>query len=527
DITLSIDPGNPLNYTGEINLNGFTGEGQAEFFFSADDLHSKTGANIGEYNTSTDRFFNIDTVFPAAPALPVAEKKPEGEIKFTWPALDDDSISYYYVNIVRPDNPDIMTSVEDRTFYSGKFLDEESVTFKVRAIDRATNEGAYSAEVVVIADASLPSSPSGFTAVIDNNAVLASWVAVAEDCVRYNIYKKTAEFTLPDNAAKVNDVLITATSYQDSTLDLDAEYFYAVTAVDEAGNESEVSDRASIQWDIYPPTAQISIIPGSPVKAGDLAIALQVSEPLDTSKSYSLSIKTAGMAAVQNLILTPANDEDTVFTASYTVDSTSGDGEAVFEFSGSDLSGKVGDQITSGKTFIIDTTPPGIPQYLYAQPLGNGEIKITWSPPQGELPSEYFLYRSDDPDQAGQKLDVSIINCEYIDVPDLDAIYYYSVSAVDEAGNEGDIAGPAEVGCDSISPTAIIVLSQESPLTVGKLLISLELSEIVKNEPILQMVTYNGDYFMINLQGSEKSWSGSIYLNETTPDGPGNFDFYA
>ncbi|MCK4642218.1 fibronectin type III domain-containing protein, partial [bacterium] len=477
------------------------------------------------YNTSPDRFFNIDTIAPDMPVV-TAEKKPEGEIEFSWPSLNDDSLRYYDVHITYSAEP-ITGSIGNVTSYSRSFSDEESVTFKVRAIDWATNEGAYSAEVVVTADASSPAPPSGFTAVVDNNAVLTSWVAVANDCAGYNIYKKTAEFALPDNAAKVNDVLITATSYQDSTLNLDAEYFYAVTAVDEVGNESEVSDRVSIQWDIYPPTAQISIIPGSPVKAGDLDVELQASEPLDTSQAYSLSIKTAGMTAAQDLPLTPSNLANTSFVASYTVDSTSGDGEAVFEFSGSDLSGKAGDQITSGKTFIIDTTPPGIPQYLYAQPLGNGEIKITWSPPQGEIPFEYFLYRSDAPDQAGQKFDVSIVNCEYIDVPDVDAIYYYSVTAVDEAGNESDIAGPAEVGCDSISPTARIVLSQESPLMIGKLLISLELSEIVKNEPILQMVTYNGDYFMINLQGSEKSWSGSIYLNETTPDGPGNFDFYA
>ncbi|MCK4643427.1 PD40 domain-containing protein, partial [bacterium] len=55
DITLSVDPGNPFHYTGDIALMGFTGEGPAEFFFSGDDLYGKTGTNIGEYNTSPDR----------------------------------------------------------------------------------------------------------------------------------------------------------------------------------------------------------------------------------------------------------------------------------------------------------------------------------------------------------------------------------------------------------------------------------------------------------------------------------------
>jgi fibronectin type 3 domain-containing protein len=69
------------------------------------------------------------------------------------------------------------------------------------------------------------------------------------DVAGYNIYRST-DADLPKNRwIKLNDALLTRTTFQDETVESGKKYFYYLTAVDTAGNTSQPSEVVS---DIVP-----------------------------------------------------------------------------------------------------------------------------------------------------------------------------------------------------------------------------------------------------------------------------------
>lgn len=93
-------------------------------------------------------------------------------------------------------------------------------------------------------DTEPPSAPSGLAVRVDSDGILLTWVANhEEDLAGYNVY-----FSEEDIYYKVNSELIDKSnhpSYRDPrAFELTDEHYYVVTAVDEAGNESEDSAKA-------------------------------------------------------------------------------------------------------------------------------------------------------------------------------------------------------------------------------------------------------------------------------------------
>ena len=70
----------------------------------------------------------------------------------------------------------------------------------------------------------------------------------------YNLYRSATSFTEIGQADKVNTDLFNSTSYNDLP-DQDGEYFYRVTCVSMADNESALSNEASALSDSIPPRA--------------------------------------------------------------------------------------------------------------------------------------------------------------------------------------------------------------------------------------------------------------------------------
>lgn len=91
-----------------------------------------------------------------------------------------------------------------------------------------------------------PAAPSGLQAIASDASVDLSWDANPEsDLVGYNLYRSTSSFSDASSATKVNSSLISTASYTDTDLTNGTEYVYRVTAVDDAGNESGLSNEVS------------------------------------------------------------------------------------------------------------------------------------------------------------------------------------------------------------------------------------------------------------------------------------------
>ena len=122
------------------------------------------------------------------------------------------------------------------SFASGTTISVDGVYFlKVKAVDEVGNTANESVNFTMDTP---PRAPTGLGLVRGLNISYLSWNAnVESDIAGYNVYR---------DGAKINEVLITDTTYQDTNITAGVEYVYQVSAVDAAGHESERADVASV-----------------------------------------------------------------------------------------------------------------------------------------------------------------------------------------------------------------------------------------------------------------------------------------
>jgi Fibronectin type III domain len=134
------------------------------------------------------------------------------------------------------------THFEDRNFQFGR-----QYYFRVSALtakDGTLAESEPSTPTgVTPRDIFPPPVPSGLTAVNAAGAVDLLWNAVsASDLAGYNVYRST----LGGPYERINKQLVPTPIFHDSSVAPGQQYQYAVTAVDDAGNESQKSADASV-----------------------------------------------------------------------------------------------------------------------------------------------------------------------------------------------------------------------------------------------------------------------------------------
>ncbi len=110
--------------------------------------------------------------------------------------------------------------------------------YVVTAVDTATNESAASVQVSAVPmDLTPPAPPAGLWARIENGTVLLDWLDNTEaDFAAYNVYRAegfSGEYSL------LTAFGITTSFFADSDVSAGQTYFYAVTAKDISGNESD------------------------------------------------------------------------------------------------------------------------------------------------------------------------------------------------------------------------------------------------------------------------------------------------
>lgn len=110
--------------------------------------------------------------------------------------------------------------------------------------DAAAEESGFSNQASATPGA--PAPPSELGAEGDDGSVELSWTANSEDDLAgYDVYRSTVSFDDSADATRVNGSLVTGTTYRDDGVSNGTEYFYRITAVDEAGNRSGLSNQAS------------------------------------------------------------------------------------------------------------------------------------------------------------------------------------------------------------------------------------------------------------------------------------------
>ena len=232
--------------------------------------------------------------------------------------------------------------------------------------------GPKSAEVLVTLDTTLPVSPSNLAARAKaEGAVRLTWTAPDDtEVAGYNLYRASSPFTTPQGAGKINPDLIQNTTFDDLPPS-DGTWYYRVSTVDAAANESGLSAEAAARADGTAPKA--TAIDYSPQGAFDAAtgtmapgtvnVVLTVSEPLQSDPYLSIAPDGGIPLAVQL-----SRDTDTSYGGFFVISDSTPGGTAYAIFSARDAVGNRGTDIESGSTIQIDTDGPSVTRLAVTPP---------------------------------------------------------------------------------------------------------------------------------------------------------------
>ncbi len=239
--------------------------------------------------------------------------------------------------------------------------------------------GPRSGAVTVTRDSTLPESPKNLSAeLLSGGSVRLTWRAPAESGLRgCNLYRAGGPFETPSEAVRINNVPVSATTFENLPPG-DGAYVFRATAVDRAGNESGLSNTASVVIDRTPPRATaVTFTPSGAfdpasgrMGPGLAAVRLTASEPLLATPYLSVTPEGGVPTAID---LAAAGDLD--YTGVFTIAESTPTGTAHVVFSARDRAGNRGTEIDSGAALRIDTTGPSVSaiDLRPGQPIRNEE----------------------------------------------------------------------------------------------------------------------------------------------------------
>ena len=180
-----------------------------------------------------------DLTAPSIPANLTATAVSSSRIDLSWDASTDDvAVTGYKIYRDGGGTPIATTAI---TTYQDTGLSASTLyTYKVSAIDAASNESAQSSQAsdtTDAADVAAPSTPANLTATaVSTDQIDLSWDASTDNIgvTGYKIYRDGGGTPI---------ATVTGTTYQDTGLNSSTSYTYNVSAVDAASNESAQSSQ--------------------------------------------------------------------------------------------------------------------------------------------------------------------------------------------------------------------------------------------------------------------------------------------
>ncbi len=239
DKTLKLtDNSSPYNYSFDSKLlsNG-THELSAKAYDAAGNTKTET------VNITVN---NVDTTSPNSPTNLSAVAANSTTVNLSWTASTDSGsnqtgIDHY--NVLR--NGAVIAQPTTTSYVDTNRAASTTYSYVIQAVDKADNVSNNSNTATVTTpsaqDTIPPSTPTGLSAAAGGpNQVNLSWTASTDSggsgLAGYNIYR---------NSVKINNSLLSGTSYGDGTASASTAYSYTIEAVDGSGNKSAKSAAAT------------------------------------------------------------------------------------------------------------------------------------------------------------------------------------------------------------------------------------------------------------------------------------------
>lgn len=422
-------------------------------------IHTLTAVSVDEIGTSAVSnivIINLDN----GPAEPIGDLQatslPGGSVVLSWSAPTDQPVVSYAVYRATTAGINPGTLLPVASVVSPGYVDTPTTSgtfyYVVQSVDEVGNISDVSNEVSAIADGVkptltitlAPASPvgAGVTTVtatvlepLSSGPVLA-WTlggvvtpVVLEPTTTANQYTGMIEIlsTTPSGTAT-----------------------FSWTGTDIIGNtQGVILTTPTFVVDTSPPTVAITSAPGSPWGLGNHTVTLTANENLLEAPVLTFNLPNAESVPV---VLSGSGK---IWTGQFVVAADTPNGTATWQVVATDMLNNVGNVITSGGSVVIDTVPPGTPGNVVAIGGIGGVVTITWVAASGGPIANYRLYRSNSPisDISGLlPIKAGITGLTTTDLPGTGGEYYYAVTAVDTALNEGLPGISAAAISDQVPP---------------------------------------------------------------------------
>ncbi len=355
-----------------------------------------------------------------------------------------------------------------------------SVRVRVSAVDVTgqQSEPSESLEYTLV-DKSLPATPVGVSAryLIEEDQVEVTWTASTDPGVSgYHVYRAMSTQD-PEGFEQVTDqpIDIQEPIYVEDATDDDVALFFKVLAVDQAGNESELSAAAMvIVRDVSPPAAP-QTVSAEILPAGSVRLSWPESSSPDV-RMYVVARRHLFRGASSNFVrLTEDGFRLTSFE-----DGAAGSGGLLdgtsyqYAVVAVDSSYNVSDS-TFVEVQAPDGTPPDAPRGLAAENDRGFRVWLSWNPPIARDVAEFVVYRET---EGGQAAELARAGGRDYRIQDEDVepgqTYAYFLSAVDSTGNEGARSPGASLRFSDLTPPRSVRNVRASCLEGGGVTLSWE-----------------------------------------------------
>ncbi|MCB9857260.1 MAG: fibronectin type III domain-containing protein [Phycisphaerales bacterium] len=371
----------------------------------------------------------VDNQPPAIPQNVTADAG-FAQVQLTWSAVSDSDFAFYsiYRSTTSGGPYASVDTAEDPEYLDGGLTNEVTYYYVVTATDALSNESGYSAEVSAMPTADpVPAAPTGLTATIGDGIVSLDWNDNVEaDLKEYRIYRGTV------NGGPYTEIdTNTSSDFPDTSVVNGTKYYYVVSAIDNANQESPYSNQVSATPHEIIPPAPPQNLEAFPLDQGAYLDWDNNTEPDLNSYVIYISPTPGG----------PYDEVDSDDPSEFPVFGLTNGTQYYFVVTARDDNGNESGYSNEATTTPIAEPPPVRPRGLTAT-SGEGKVTLNWIDNFDSV-EFYNVYRSTT-SGGPYTIIASPWMSDYIDTNVISGTtYYYVVTAVNEFSDESPTSDEA------------------------------------------------------------------------------------
>jgi hypothetical protein len=369
--------------------------------------------------------------------------------------IDSDSPSTFY-SIRLPDDRIVsgnFNSLTD-TFYitftpllGSTWQTDDTFVIYLNVMDNLDNLLELDFNVVI--DKAAPEIPDIKTLSIDaDKNVTLTWDAVTDDLSgvkEYKVYRSSSSFTPVTTQTLICTVLASESKTCEDTTSKpsNSRIYYGVSAIDFAGNKSDVNS----EYIHTGPSCSIEIADGDKfTKSATPQMELEFSDDVNL---FAFSCNGTSFTSFIDI-----DDDDYAFNIISGTGCNNRQEEKTIYLKVKSEDDPYYTTICSDE-IIYDATAPTIPINFTATTQTNGSIKLSWSSSDDNLSDDikYRVYYSKQTGVTKSDLYLETDDLQTIFNPNEQSMFYFKISAIDDAGNESNLSSEKSAQARRYGPT--------------------------------------------------------------------------